>query len=225
MVSNATLNRELAVLAAIISYGRKVGLTAATPYIPRRPPTPAKGRVLSDDEIQKLLAACTGPTLMFVQLALLTGQRREAIIGLQWKQVFWSSRIVDFRDLSAHHQSRMKGRGVVPISGDLEILLNDIIVASPEAMFQADNHLISEWRGDTSLLRHHFITACKRANLTGVTPNTLRHTVATRLVRRGVPLLQVSRLLGHKSVVTTERNYLSLSPDYIADAAMQLSLD
>ena len=48
----------------------------------------------------------------------------------------------------------------------------------------------------------------------------LRHAFATRLIRKGVDLYRVSRLLGHSSVTTTER-YLHLATDDL-EAAVAL---
>jgi integrase len=62
------------------------------------------------------------------------------------------------------------------------------------------------------------------AGLEGVTPHTLRHTVATLLVRAGVPLIEVSKLLGHKDSRITERVYAKFSPDYLKRAIETLSI-
>lgn len=43
-------------------------------------------------------------------------------------------------------------------------------------------------------------------------PHVLRHSFATHLMRAGVPIVDISRLMGHTSTATTLR-YLSLAPD------------
>lgn len=48
-------------------------------------------------------------------------------------------------------------------------------------------------------------------------PHRWRHTYATSLLRRGVDIYKVKRLLGHSKLVTTER-YLHLNDDDLADA-------
>ena len=57
-----------------------------------------------------------------------------------------------------------------------------------------------------------FATACKKAGIKDLRIHDLRHTAASWLVMEGVPLLQVSRLLGHRSITQTER-YAHLAPE------------
>lgn len=221
-VGGATVNRELTTLSAIIGYGRKTGLTTAAPFIRKRSGSVPRSRILSEDEIAKLLEACLdNPSLLlFVQIALLTGQRRAAIIGLKWSQVDWRSMIVDFNDRSATNASRMKGRGVIPIADELQGILSHVCHPGGDGK----RYVIEGFAGDNPQLDRPFRETCDRIGLTDVTPHTLRHTVATRLISRGVPLLPVSRLLGHKSVLTTERTYMHLTPDFISEAVNNLTI-
>ena len=62
------------------------------------------------------------------------------------------------------------------------------------------------------------------AKLSDVTPHTLRHTVATQLVRDGVPLIEVAKLLGHRDSRITEQVYAKFAPDYLKNAIGKLSI-
>ena len=47
--------------------------------------------------------------------------------------------------------------------------------------------------------------ALKRADLSGITWHTFRHTFASRLTRSGVDIVTVKELLGHSTIVVTMR--------------------
>ena len=51
----------------------------------------------------------------------------------------------------------------------------------------------------------------------GITPHTLRHTCASRLVMSGISLYEVSKWLGHSSVQVTH-TYAHLAPDHLTGA-------
>jgi hypothetical protein len=63
--------------------------------------------------------------------------------------------------------------------------------------------------------------ACKAAGIVNLRWHDLRHEHASRLVEKGVPLSQVRDLLGHASIVTTER-YDNQKPEALMAAAKRL---
>lgn len=64
-------------------------------------------------------------------------------------------------------------------------------------------------------------TAVERAGLGDLHLHDLRHTFASRLVMRGVPMLVISKLLGHASLTMTMR-YAHLAPDGLDAAIAQM---
>ena len=63
--------------------------------------------------------------------------------------------------------------------------------------------------------------ALKAAGVLDFRWHDLRHEYASRLVEKGVPLSQVRDLLGHASIVTTER-YDNQKPEVLLEAAKRL---
>lgn len=57
-----------------------------------------------------------------------------------------------------------------------------------------------------------FKSLCRKASVTVIRWHDLRHTFASHLVMRGVPLAQVKSLLGHSTIAMTEK-YAHLMPD------------
>lgn len=63
-------------------------------------------------------------------------------------------------------------------------------------------------------IRAAFQGACRRAGIDDFHFHDLRHTFASHLVMKGVPLKVVQELLGHKDIKTTMR-YAHLAPGYL----------
>jgi integrase len=54
-------------------------------------------------------------------------------------------------------------------------------------------------------IKRTFVSSCKKADVEDLHFHDLRHTYASRLVRNGVDLNTVKELLGHSSIITTQR--------------------
>ncbi|MDR1943465.1 MAG: tyrosine recombinase XerC [Synergistaceae bacterium] len=63
-------------------------------------------------------------------------------------------------------------------------------------------------------------SAAKKVGLFGVTPHTLRHSFATHMLENGAPLRVIQELLGHESLVTTQR-YLTVTTEQMKKSYME----
>lgn len=56
----------------------------------------------------------------------------------------------------------------------------------------------------------------RRPKMRGIgSPNTLRHTIATEMHKRGIDERQIDQAAGHAPVGTNKKNYMHLRPDYL----------
>ena len=69
-----------------------------------------------------------------------------------------------------------------------------------------------------------FKANCQKAKISDARFHDLRRSFGSDLIRKGVPIYEVSRLLGHASVKTTERHYIHLLDSEIRTPPQSLSL-
>lgn len=208
--SGSTLARELGVMQSAINDGWKRGRLANPVYVRSVPQAPPRPHFLFLDEVRSLLACCEEEHVWrFCMIALHTVQRPGAVLGLHRDSVRLREGIIDF--LPPGQTQTRKRKPVVPISPTLERVLQDAIADSESG------HVI-EFRGrPIASVRTGIRRAAERAGLERVSPNTLRHTGATLLLAAGVPIREVSGMLGHSEQKTTEL-YGKHHPSFLAHA-------
>src|SRR5208282_4319964 len=114
--------------------------------------------------------------------------------------------------------SRVPGGRRVPLTTRARVAAEYILAAPETAMLRA---MDIETKRPWDWCSHLFGVITKAAGCPDVTMHILRHTCASRLVQKGVPIFTVSKWLGHSSVKVTER-YAKLAPDSLAMALSAL---
>jgi integrase len=214
-VKPGSVARELSVLSAALRYCQKNGHLTIAPFVqmPRR--QPGKERWLTRSEAAKLLwESRRGARLvlpLFLLIALYTGARTGAILGLRWSQVDLVRGRIDFNEPGRPITN--KRRPIIPIPRQLLWFLRAAHRRSHSSWV-----VVSNDGAKVKFIRQSFTTARKRAGLgADVTPHVLRHTAGTWLAQSGVDLYQVAGWLGHTNTRTTEL-YAHHSPDHFAAA-------
>lgn len=184
------------------------------------------------DEIQKIIHGDYNRKLkIFAKFALGTGLRHGEILALRTSDVDLDlmevsvtktlSLLKVFDDPEKYHYEwkatkpkTKSSRRKVPIPTELKKdlqELNKIRIEEKLKLGQAynDNDLLFPSATGTYLDQRNVLRAWERAlKRIGVeykNIHALRHTYATQLIENGVPLMTVSRLLGHSTIKTTER--------------------
>lgn len=222
--SNGTINRELALLSSAIGY--------ANSDLDMDLPNPIKGRLLSEpegrtrwithDEAERLIEAAKRskkvPFLSdFIQLALYTGCRKGELLNLEWSRVDLSAGLLH---LEAKHTKSGKRRAVPLSARAREALLSRRNFRErhcPEAAMVFVNEEGQEVRD----FRWAFAQACERAGIEDFRIHDMRHTCASWLVMSGAPLAEIRDLLGHSTVMMTER-YSHLAPETLKATVARL---
>lgn len=197
-IKKSTSNRELALLKRMLHLAADWGYCAENPVVKVKlfsERDNLKERVLSAEEEVRLLAHCPPHLAPIVVFALNTGMRRGEILGLRWDQVDPAGKAV--------RVTRTKsGR-------DRMVPLNEAAAEVIKAQRRTSHgsYVFPSTKGGEFLktVAHSFARACRLAGITGLRFHDLRHTFATRLIRKGADIITVQDLLGHYSVTVTQR--------------------
>lgn len=197
--SIATVNRELTVLRRMLSIAHREGWILKHPFsgsdtIISTSDETKRTRIISHEEEDLLLDACDesrSKLRPIVICALDTGMRRGEILSLRWCDVDLHARRINIQALNT---KTLKSRSLA-ISARLFVELEKLPQRDP----------LTRVFGVTDTVKRSWATAKKIAGITDLKFHDLRHTCATRLVQGGLPIAEVSRILGHTSVVTTFR--------------------
>jgi len=152
-------------------------------------------------------------TFDFVTVLLDVGARYSEISKLPWKAVDLKARTISL------YRPKVNNESTISMSDRVYQVLSRRRKEAPktqEYVFTAKDG------GHRKYAPKAFRSACKRAGIEGVSLKTVRKTFASKLVKAGLPILSVSKLLGHTSPAITASFYAHLSPNEASHAAVEI---
>lgn len=210
-LSSSTCNRYRSFLSSVFTFAVNTNRIAANPVakVKRFKENEPRVRWLTDDEEKQLRAALMDEPEheLELDLALHTGMRRGEQWGLRWQDVDMERGILSVRGKAGPRKVRANSKAKAAleklrsISGEMEYVI-------PDANRRKSQR---DWR-------RWFEAALKRAGIRNFHWHDLRHTFASRLVMNGRDISAVRELMGHKSIVMTQR-YAHLSAKHLDRAA------
>ena len=196
-VSSSTTKKELVLINHIIETARKEWGTYLTvnPLDGIRKPTenPQRDRRLGSNELEGLVISC-GKSINhwfepLVVIAIETGMRRGELLGLLWQDVDLDKRTA-FLPLTKNGSSR-----TIPLSlkaiDTLQSLPRDI----SGMVFPVSK----------TALRGLWLRACKRAKIEDFRFHDLRHEATSRFFEKGLNVMEVAAITGHKDLRMLQR--------------------
>lgn len=221
-LAKATCNRLLILLRYMFNLAKKWGIPGAqenpTLGVPLYEANNARERFLTAEETQRLRLAIeqsANPQLKFIiPLLLLTGARKRELLDAKWE---------DFDTARRNWRIPMSKSGKarhVPLSGAVLEILSSLprwpkcpyVVPNPETLEPFVN------------VHYSWNTARVKAQLPEVRMHDLRHSMASNLVNSGRSIYEVSKILGHSQLKTSER-YAHLAHETLLAAADAASND
>lgn len=207
--SPATINKITSVLSTLLTELRQLGYKLDTVKYKRQKEQQGRPHFFKENEIDAILAATKlrNDHLLLhdsTLFALKTGCRQGEMLRLTDEDIDFERRTISFLNTKNGSDHVIK-------------MHDDLVEILERRMAQRIDERLFSWRDKDQLLRA-FKKAMEDAGLEpGRVWHTLRHTTATWLCERGVPLRAVMGVLNHSNVKTTLR-YAKASDKSVAAA-------
>ncbi len=207
-------------------------------------------RVLTSDEQSRLLKLCSNENNgIFIILALSTGMRLGEILGLQWKDIDFTNKLLTIKrtvNRLKNYDSNIDAKTTLIINSPKTensirvIPLNDKILKYLKSYkaFQTKKYFSTGIPigqdtfvfpnsfgniGEPKTYQNIFTALTKQADIKNSHFHCLRHTFATRALEEGIPAKTVSEILGHANVSTTLDLYSHVLLDTKRNAIERMS--
>lgn len=213
-VKTNTIINYLVLLKSVLKMAQKRGLIARFPEIPKYKAEPKDVEYLPPKMLERIIQAA-GQDRALIICAVNTGMRAGELIGLRWQDVDLVNRIIvvsqTYSDGIFTKPKSNKIRSI-PINETLYRVLMDVEKGGTYVFTRSEGRHMS-----TDVMDYRLAATLKRAGSKHITYHVFRHTFASYLVMRGVPLLSVRELLGHSDIKETMK-YAHLAPHALARA-------
>ena len=171
---------------------------------------------LGAEQIAAVVAACDRRRDRFLfSLLAASGMRVGEALGLRHSDIDAAARLVTVAPRVNGNRARAKSGGrQVPVPGAVIRMYADYL-HSEYGELDSDYVFVNLWSvaiGRPLTYASVYDLVCRLRERTGIMfgPHTFRHTYATELLRRKVPVEVVQHLLGHASIATTTDAYAHL---------------
>ncbi|RAV34355.1 site-specific tyrosine recombinase XerD [Corynebacterium heidelbergense] len=223
-LARASVSRSLAAIRGLHKFAvQERMLHADAADAVTRPAMPAHiPKALSVTQVERLLEACPngeGATHInlrdraMVELLYSTGARISEVLGLDVDDLNRAERCVLLRGKGGKER-------IVPLGGPaLQAVDQYLVRGRPQLNTRGNPALFLNRRGARMQRQSGFNVvrdAAHRAQLSEVSPHSLRHTFATHLLQGGADVRVVQELLGHSNVATTQI-YTKVSPELLRE--------
>jgi len=208
-VKPTTVNISLAHLRAAYQWAEDQGYTLKNPFAIKHLKIRQDKKIpkaMTPSETEAFFNATGEPYKPLFYFIYATGCRRSEALRLTWESLDFQAKTITF--------TRTKGKKdrALPMTLEVAHLLNTL---------PRDNDKVFPY--SPCWVTHLFKMFRKKAGIgMQYTLHSLRHTCATDLLRSGVSIYTVQKMLGHSSIAVTER-YLHALPEDLREAAEVLS--
>lgn len=195
-LSSNTIRLDLAVLSHLYEIARlEWGLESLQNPVKaiRLPPVPeGRDRRLEPGELEKILSNCSNEMSQIIRFAIETAMRRGELLSMSWENVHLDKRIVLLPE------TKNGKKRSVPLSLEATSILGE----RPHKLLDGKGKV---WSLTPDAVSSKFAQACRKAELSDIRFHDLRHEATSRLFEKGLTVMQVATITGHKTLQMLNR--------------------
>jgi len=215
-VAPGSVNKEVSTLKRIFNLAIREDLAVKNPCwkVERLPENNERKRILSQDELDRLLAEVPQHAKDIILTGYFTGMRAGEIFNLTWDKVNVEEGYIE---LEAEDTKTKEPRRIYFNEAILEILtkLNKVRHLSHNNVFTYKGAPIKS-------IKTCLTNACKKAEIENFRFHDLRHTFNTMMRKAGVPKSVIMNLTGHKTSAMFDR-YNTIDEEDAREAIRKLN--
>ena len=196
-VSNQTVKHELGLIRRALKKGIEWGYTSSVPYLAS--PSlkgQARNRRLSEVEMSLLLSSCDEYLKHIVIFLSESSMRRGELASIKIADINLESRLLQLSD------TKNGDDRIIPLSSLALDSINYLITHAQTPMLLGYD---KEW------LTRKFISHCKSIGIENFRLHDLRHEGISKLFEKGLNVMEVSSISGHKDLSMLKR-YTHINP-------------
>lgn len=212
-LSAGTINRYLASLSSVFNFALNMDVLEVHPMkagnVKKLKESKGRRRILTADEEQRLYAAAKESSWammpLYLRMCLTTGARKSEVLKLRWQDIHLGESVA-ILPTSKNDEQR-----ALPLVADVRAALEEARKVRPlhsDYVFFDPRHPERTKNVDTiwRFVRQRAGLWQDRDNpLDWVVLHSTRHTVATKLIKKGANLAQTANITGHKTLAMLKR--------------------
>lgn len=202
-VSNGTVLRELNIINAAMNRARRDwGIPVPQVSISKPKAPAARDRRLKAGELERLMNGCEKSTNKHLRPAILlaieTAARQGELLSLKWAHVDLDARVARF-PITKNGTPR-----TIPLSSRAIEVLKELKKDEP-GKHKCAGHVLWRYAIDRDYLKHAWARLTKRVGIEGLRFHDLRREGVSRMLEKGLNIVEVSQVSGHKTLSMLQR--------------------
>ena len=214
-VAPASINKEVSTLKRIFNLAIREDMAIKNPCwkVEQLPENNERKRILSQDELDKLMSELPDHAKDIIIISYYTGMRSGEIFNLTWEKVNLDEGYIQLEP----QDTKTKAPRRIYLN---EITLN--ILISLNGVRSTDHNNVFTYRSrPLKSIKTTFRNACRRAEIDDLRLHDLRHTFNTMMRKAGVSKSVIMHLTGHKTSAMFDR-YNTIDKDDAKDALRRM---